>query len=46
MIGKELRKFVWNKYNGHCAYCGKEIDMKQLRVDHINPIVIFYFEKH
>lgn len=38
MIGKELRKFIWNKYNGHCAYCGKEIDMKQLRVDHINPI--------
>ena len=38
MIGKELRVFVWNKYNGRCAYCGKEIDMKQLRIDHINPI--------
>lgn len=26
-----------NKYNGHCAYCGCEIDYKDMQVDHIVP---------
>lgn len=28
---------VYNKYNGHCAYCGKEIEYKDMQVDHIRP---------
>lgn len=32
---KELRQEVYNKYNGHCAYCGKEIEYKDMQVDHI-----------
>lgn len=31
---KELRERVYKKYNGHCAYCGKEIDFKDMQVDH------------
>jgi len=34
---KALRLQVYNKYNGHCAYCGKEIAYKEMQVDHIVP---------
>lgn len=29
------RNKVQSKYNGHCAYCGKEITVKDMQVDHI-----------
>ena len=31
------RKQVYEKCNSHCAYCGKEIKIKQMQVDHIIP---------
>ena len=31
------RKEVYQKYNGHCAYCGTEIDFKAMEVDHLFP---------
>ena len=34
---QEARTKVYNKYNGHCAYCGKEIEYKDMQVDHIMP---------
>ena len=34
---KEERKIVYDKYNGHCAYCGKKIDYKEMQVDHLIP---------
>lgn len=34
---KAKRMEVHSKYNGHCAYCGKEIDYKDMQVDHIWP---------
>ncbi len=37
-IPKAIRLKVYEKYNGHCAYCGKEIAMKDMQVDHITPI--------
>ena len=37
MISKKTREIVYNKYNGHCAYCGCEIEMKDMQVDHIVP---------
>ena len=37
MITKKTREIVYNKYNGHCAYCGCEIEMKDMQVDHIVP---------
>lgn len=29
------RQAVYNKYHGHCAYCGKLITIKEMQVDHI-----------
>jgi len=37
MTKAELRKAVYNKYNGHCAYCGKLIEYKDMQVDHLEP---------
>lgn len=31
------REAVYAKYSGRCAYCGKEITMMQMQVDHIHP---------
>lgn len=28
---------IHEKYNGHCAYCGKEITIKEMQIDHIQP---------
>jgi len=30
------RQAVFNKYNGHCAYCGEPITLKTFQVDHFN----------
>ena len=44
MISKKIRETVYNKYNGHCAYCGCEIEMKDMQVDHIQPKYRGYFQ--
>lgn len=36
-MNKNIRYAVYAKYNGHCAYCGCEIDYKDMQVDHIKP---------
>lgn len=36
-MNKKLREAVYNKYNGHCAYCGRLIDYKDMQVDHFIP---------
>lgn len=41
-ISKKIRKMVYDKYHGHCAYCGCEISMKDMQVDHIRPV---YYEE-
>jgi 5-methylcytosine-specific restriction endonuclease McrA len=28
---------VYDKFNGHCAYCGCELELKSMQVDHIFP---------
>lgn len=35
---KETRKKVHEKFDGHCAYCGREIDLKDMQVDHVKSI--------
>ena len=35
---KEERLKVYSKYNGHCAYCGKELEYKDMQVDHLIPL--------
>lgn len=32
------REEVYNKCGGHCAYCGNEITIKQMQIDHIEPL--------
>lgn len=34
---KRIREQVYQKYNGRCAYCGHEITLKEMQVDHIIP---------
>ena len=34
---KIKREEVYNKCNGRCAYCGCELTIKQMQVDHIEP---------
>jgi len=29
------RQKIYDKFNGHCAYCGGEIKFKDMQVDHI-----------
>ena len=31
------RKLIYQKYDGHCAYCGAEITLREMQVDHIKP---------
>ena len=37
-IDKETRISVWNKYNHHCAYCGRLLEYKDMQVDHFIPL--------
>lgn len=34
-ISKSDRLKVYEKYNGHCAYCGCQIEYKDMQVDHM-----------
>jgi len=34
---EEQRQRVWLKYDKHCAYCGKEIEYKDMQIDHQRP---------
>lgn len=40
-----MRKTVHQKYDGRCAYCGQEITLKQMQVDHVIP-KRHYSEQH
>jgi len=35
---KELRQKVYEKFNGKCAYCGRDIAFKDMQVDHYYPL--------
>lgn len=32
------REFIFQKTNGHCAYCGRELKYEQMQVDHVIPL--------
>ena len=34
---KGIRKIVFDKYNGHCAYCGVILNIEKFTIDHIEP---------
>ena len=37
-LTKAERQAVYDKMEGHCAYCGCEISLQTMRVDHIVPL--------
>ena len=37
-VSKKMRLQVYNKYQGRCAYCGREIKLQEMQVDHIIPL--------
>jgi hypothetical protein len=36
-FNKKQREEIHRKLDGHCGYCGKQITLKQMQVDHMNP---------
>ena len=34
----KTRENVYEKCNGHCAYCGVEISMSEMQIDHVIPM--------
>lgn len=40
-ISQKIRKQVYEKYNGHCAYCGCKLEYKDMQVDHIIPMDMY-----
>lgn len=37
-IPKKIRLMVYDKCGGHCAYCGCNLDYKDMQVDHVKPL--------
>ena len=46
MTKKELRYKVWLKYNKHCGYCGKELEYKDMQVDHMKSKYLLEAYRH
>lgn len=45
-ISKAKRQRVFDKFNGHCAYCGCELTMKSMQVDHLYPVYVSHCWDH
>ena len=45
-IPKKTRTEVYNKYDGHCAYCGKKLEYKDMQLDHLIPRQRERFKKY
>ena len=39
-LSKDMRRKVYAMYGGHCAYCGREIDIKEMQVDHVQAVYL------
>lgn len=39
-FNKDERIKVHQKYNGHCAYCGIKIEVKDMQIDHLQPLYL------
>ena len=39
-IPKAIRKIVYEKYNGHCAYCDQDLAYKDMQIDHLHPVYL------
>lgn len=45
-IPKKVREAVYNKYGGHCAYCGKVLEQKGWQLDHLIPVQRERFKRY
>ena len=45
-IPKKVRIAVYEKYDGHCAYCGKKLEYKEFQLDHFIPKQREQFKKY
>lgn len=36
-FSRKTREAVYSKCGGHCAYCGCEISIKEMQIDHLEP---------
>jgi hypothetical protein len=45
-IPKKVRLDVYEKYDRHCAYCGKLLEYKDMQVDHLIPFQRERFKKY
>ena len=39
-LSKDMRTRVYEMYGGHCAYCGREIDITEMQVDHVQAVYL------
>ena len=39
-IPKRIRLKVYDKCGGHCAYCGCDLEYKDMQVEHVKPLSI------
>ena len=39
-IPKTVRKVVYDRYDGHCGYCGCKITMAEMQIDHIEAVYL------
>ena len=39
-LSKEMRAQVYAMYGGRCAYCGREIDITEMQVDHVQAVYL------
>ena len=37
-ISKKVRKEVYSLFEGHCAYCGCEIKIEEMQIDHVKSL--------
>ena len=42
---KTDRKKVLDKYGGHCAYCGCELTLKSMQIDHIVSRAYYFYHE-
>jgi hypothetical protein len=39
-LTKAQRRLIHNKTSGHCAYCGCDLPLAKMAVDHVNPLYL------
>lgn len=44
-ISPKIRELVYKKYDGHCAYCGCELEYKDMQVDHVVSVFRYDYDK-